>query len=199
MELLCLGDSLVLGFGVPPKQRWLTVAAQESGWSILNRGVSGDTTGGMLVRLREQLAARPDPDAVLLMGGTNDIFYSGSDLCARANMGAMLQQLLAAGLRPLVGLPVPFLPERCPEDWAGAVDFHAAAALLEGYTAWLCRFCGAFGIQTLDFPADLTDSAGTPLPELYGDGLHPNAEGQHRMAARLCAVLRELRRERPDV
>ncbi len=43
---------------------------------LLGRGVNGNTTGGMLAVLPD-LLVREHPDAVLLMGGTNDIAYGG--------------------------------------------------------------------------------------------------------------------------
>lgn len=52
MKLICIGDSLTFGYGVRPSQRWTRLCAQETGWEIVNKGISGDTTGGMLVRLR---------------------------------------------------------------------------------------------------------------------------------------------------
>ena len=50
MKLICIGDSLTFGYGVRPSQRWTRLCAQETGWEIVNEGISGDTTGGMLVR-----------------------------------------------------------------------------------------------------------------------------------------------------
>lgn len=52
MKLICIGDSLTFGYGVRPSRRWTRLCAQETGWEIVNEGISGDTTGGMLVRLR---------------------------------------------------------------------------------------------------------------------------------------------------
>ena len=105
MKLICIGDSLTFGYGVRPSQRWTRLCAQETGWEIVNEGISGDTTGGMLVRLRALLAERDicvQRPLVLLMGGANDIFFSGTDTGARANMGAMLNQLLSLGVIPIV-------------------------------------------------------------------------------------------------
>lgn len=101
MKLICIGDSLTFGYGVRPSQRWTRLCAQETGWEIVNEGISGDTTGGMLVRLRALLADRDicvQRPLALLMGGANDIFFSGTDTGARANMGAMLNQLLSVTL-----------------------------------------------------------------------------------------------------
>ena len=191
-KLYCLGDSLTFGYGVAPRERWLNLAAEESGWRLMNRGVCGDTTGGMLVRLRELLDGASRAEAVLLMGGANDIFYSGSELGARANMGAMIQQLLTAGALVLVGIPMPIVPDWHPEAWGAVVDFPAAELLLDRYAAWLSDYCRAFGVPAVDFrPAFLGEDGGVRR-DLYLDGLHPNREGHRRMARLLCEKLREL-------
>ena len=44
MKLICIGDSLTFGYGVRPSQRWTRLCAQETGWEIVNEGISGDTT-----------------------------------------------------------------------------------------------------------------------------------------------------------
>lgn len=194
-RLYCLGDSLTFGYGVSPRERWLSLASEQSGWRLMNRGVCGDTTGGMLVRLRELLNGAPPAQAVLLMGGANDIFYSGSDLAARANMGAMIHQLLTAGVLVLVGIPMPIVPDWHPEEWGAVVDFAAAETLLDRYARWLDGYCAAFGVPAVDFRPAFLDENGAPRRELYLDGLHPNREGHARMARLLCARLRELEKE----
>ncbi len=191
-RLYCLGDSLTCGCGVGPRERWLNLLPESSPWRLMNRGVCGDTTGGMLVRLRELLSAAPPARAVLLMGGANDVFYSGTDLGARANMGAMIQQLLTAGALVLVGIPMPIVPGWHPEEWGAVVDFAAAEELLRRYADWLRAYCAAFHVPTVDFAAAFLAEDGTVRRELFLDGLHPNPEGHRQMAQLLCRRLEEL-------
>ena len=191
-QLICLGDSLTFGYGVCPRERWLNLAAEESGWRLWNRGICGDTTGGMLVRLRELLLSPRKPGAVMIMGGANDIFYSGSSAAARANMGAMLQQLLTAGVLPLAGIPMPIVPDWHPEEWGAVVDFERADSLLSDYAGWLAEYCRVFRVPAVDFRPAFLDEAGCVRRELFLDGLHPNATGHRRMAELVVARLREL-------
>ena len=191
-RLYCLGDSLTFGYGVSPRERWLNLLPESIPWRLINRGVCGDTTGGMLVRLRELLCAAPPARAVLLMGGTNDIFYSGTDTGARANMGAMIQQLLTAGALVLVGIPMPIVPGWHPEEWGAVVDFAAAEELLRRYTDWLRAYCAAFHVPTVDFASAFLAEDGSLRRELYLDGLHPSPEGHRLMAWLLCKRLAEL-------
>ena len=115
MKLICIGDSITFGFGVSSGQRWTRLASDMTGAEILNLGVNGDTTGGMLVRLAE-LIGREDISGCIVMvsGGGNDIFFSGTDKNARANIASMTQQILACGAFPLVGLTAPICSKKCP-------------------------------------------------------------------------------------
>jgi len=186
-ELICLGDSLTFGPGVPHSQKWTTLAAGDS-LHVVNMGVPGDTTSGMLARLQKLLQASDRP-TVLVMGGTNDIFFSGSDIAARSNLAAMVHQLSAAGCRPVVGIPTPIVPEDAPQKWAALTDFSRAAARLEDYCRWLLVFCEAFDIPAIDFRRDYVNQDGAVRRELFLDGLHPNAQGHALMAARLREAL----------
>src|SRR5271168_5201131 len=64
-KLLALGDSLTAGFGLPAEQGFTTrlqTALQAGGRKItvINAGISGDTTAGGLARLDWSLADHPD-------------------------------------------------------------------------------------------------------------------------------------------
>ncbi len=199
MELICIGDSLTFGYGVRRNERWTALAAEESGWTLRNCGVCGDTTGGMLSRMRELLredSGRRNERYFLLLGGCNDIFYSGSDAAARANMAAMVHQLFAAGEAPIVAVGPDLSGGPYPHGWSALAAFSAAEPLVREYGRWLERFCDAFGVRMLDFRRDFLDRAGRPRPELYLDGLHPGREGHRVMAERVVRVLSVMERER---
>ena len=135
MKLICIGDSLTFGYGVHLSQRWTRLCAQETGWELVNEGINGDTTGGMLARMQGVVLAElregglgADRPYVLLMGGSNDVFYSGSDAAARGNMGAMIHQLFSVGVLPMVGIPLPADAPHVPRAWARRIDPLGAAA-----------------------------------------------------------------------
>ena len=65
------------------------------------------------------------------------------------------------------------------------VDFAAAAPVLKAYRAWLKVYCHTFGVPVVDFFECYVNQNGMPRQELYLDGLHPNADGHRKMAARL--------------
>ena len=191
-ELYCLGDSLTYGLGVRVSQKWTTLAASDT-LRVIPMGISGDTTGGILARMQSlspcHHSAPSQRPFVLVMGGTNDIFFSGTDTGARANLGAMIHQLCAMGYRPLVGIPLPICPEDAPEKWRELANFETSAQLLEDYCHWLKAFCAAFDIPFVDFHEDYVNLDGSVRRELFLDGLHPNAAGHAQMAQRLKEAL----------
>ena len=195
MKLYCLGDSLTFGYGVSRAVRWTSLLERATGWQVENLGLNGDTTGGMLARLGPEvlrpIGSHRSDSRVLLMGGSNDVFFSGTDAQARANMAAMCHRLMDAGMQPLVGISLPVDWRNAPAAWAQTVDFELAARLMRGYCAWLGEFCRAFGLRPVDFAADFIDLDGQPRHALFLDGLHPNVEGHRLMAARMEAALRQ--------
>lgn len=186
-RLYCLGDSLTFGFGVRRQERW-TNLLQQTHWQVVNLGCNGDTTAGMLARLQTVLADQPR-GKVLVMGGSNDIFYGGDLAGAQANMGTMLHQILSAGFEPVVGVPLPAVAEDAPEEWAKVVDFVKADALLADYCQWLKAFSKAFGVVAVDFRCDFVEENGAAKKALFLDGLHPTQEGHRLMAQRLLMQL----------
>lgn len=186
MKLICIGDSLTFGYGVSAFQRWTNVAASISGMQVVNKGINGDTTGGMLVRLNEILKSGDVTDcAVMLTGGGNDIFFSGSDSSARLNTAAMIQHILAAGALPIVGIMPSISPEKYSGRWRGIVDFENAEKRVKEYRNWLRGYCEVFEIEFIDFDEAISSD------ELI-DGLHANADGHLKTGALVAEKLKML-------
>ena len=76
MKLICIGDSFTRGFGVKKKESWVSQISIENA-DVINMGINGDTTSGMLARFTNDVILEK-PNYVLITGGTND-FISGSD------------------------------------------------------------------------------------------------------------------------
>ena len=192
-----MGDSLTFGFGVSRSQCWTRLLEQSLGIPVVNCGVNGDTTGGMLARLHRDVLGKQTNvyselhTIVLVMGGSNDIFYSGSDEAARANIGALVHQLVASGVGVAAGIPLPVVPDQVQEQWKRAVDFTHSQVVLKRYQVWLRSFCDAFSVPYVSFDQDFLDENGRPIPRLFLDGMHPTPEGHQKMAKRCAAWFRQ--------
>jgi len=181
MRIVCLGDSLTYGYGVKRASVWTALASRGMpGCEIINKGISGDTAGGMLSRFETDVAGSR-PDMAFIMGGSNDIFFSGSISEAESSLAAMVFRSLHHGIRPFIGVPLPVYETGLVKEWKAFASGENVRRQLGRYREWLLRFGGSFRLPVVDFwecvPAD---SSG--LDAFYLDGIHPSEEGHRRMA-----------------
>ena len=80
-----LGDSITQGWGGG-------LGAAFPGVKVANRGISGDTTRGILLRLQEDVLAL-DPAAVVLLAGTNDLEEGATPEVIAGNLELILADL----------------------------------------------------------------------------------------------------------
>lgn len=177
MNILCIGDSLTAGYGVPREQCWVSLLDRQTQHHWQNAGISGDTTPGMLARLQQLLPSKPD--LIIWMGGINDILLTGSADQAKCCTMAFVNQCAAAGIRPVIGIP--FLIRDVARPWNKLCDLDACIPVLEEYILWLLRLCDAAMLRKVDFRA-----AGECL---LSDGMHPDPRGHRMMADAVLASL----------
>ena len=123
------GDSNIAGLGVAPGdsypaqlERWLRARGHDV--RVLNTGVTGDTTAGLLARLD---SAVPDGSQMAIISvGINDTrLPSYSALAAKANVDAIATRLRARGL-------VVFMFALCGADALPLGDIMEGTAGLKG-------------------------------------------------------------------
>jgi acyl-CoA thioesterase-1 len=100
-KLAILGDSLAAGYGVSPAQAMparLEAALKKAGRdvTIINHGVSGDTTAGGLERIDWMMADKPD--IVIVELGGNDVLRGTDPATTERNLDAIITKLKAAGV-----------------------------------------------------------------------------------------------------
>jgi len=189
MKLICIGDSLTYGYGIPRRDTWVTLAAARTGIELVNAGINGDTTGGMLARFQSHVISK-HPSAVLIMGGSNDMMTGCPSFVPQSNVMGMVHQALAVGIIAMVGIPIPCWFEGIREDWADFASAHLKEENLESYRAWLLNFGNTFGVPVVDFwPPFLELQHRGEASSCYIDGLHPTQLGHKLMAQVLCAAM----------
>lgn len=191
MKIVCLGDSITFGYAVPRNKCFASLVQQETGWTVVNAGVNGDTTAGMLARF-ERDVLRHEPDALLLLGGTNDLMNGCPVGAVRGNVTAILQQARHANIQTLLGTLPPVYRERMPAAWRIMSEFRAPESDYEAYRYWLGVFAEAFETALVDFGAALKPLSDAAPGAYFGDGLHPTARGHRVMADALLSAAREL-------
>ncbi len=190
MDIICMGDSITYGYGLPVlSDRWTDLTAIRTGHNLINCGVSGDTTGGMLARCQTQVFCKK-PDALVFLGGINDISILGDDKPIRANVISIFRQASACGIPLILGLPLPVVPEDLgAPEWEPDRDNLEIAHICAGYADWIRQYAAANQIPLADFRSPFLLPDGQPNRALFQDGLHPTSDGHRRMAEVMCRVL----------
>jgi acyl-CoA thioesterase-1 len=184
VRILAFGDSLTAGMGlpegegfVPQLEAWLHAHGAPD-VTVVNGGVSGDTTAGGLARI--DWALEGDVDAVILALGANDMLRGLDTGAMRTNLDAILDALDAKGLPALLaGLPAP--PNYGPEYRKA---FKAAFRELakEHDAIYVSSFLGGMSGR----------SVREVLALMQDDGMHPNARGVEANVAAIGPAVLEL-------
>jgi len=167
LRTVFLGDSIT---AESAQQSWANhaVADPRSPWALeANAGVSGDTLEQMWGRFQTDVLDR-EPDAVVIMGGTNDVLRG---LPTEGSLAALRQMVEAA------------------QDAGIEVWLVAPPPLDQGYASLLTSLVEAERALAaeLEVPfAEPTDALSGPVdgwaPGLSSDGVHPTADGARTLA-----------------
>lgn len=137
------------------------------GIKIANRGISGDTTRGMLCRLQDNVLDL-HPKAIVVLGGINDLFGQpkGTAESISANVRSILEQVRTAnGDTPIYVCEV--MPcKTMPREVVMATNAALAKVVAEYANAHLVKTYAPF-----------LNADGMQNETLFGDGTHPNAAG----------------------
>jgi len=171
-----LGDSITQGWGADFKKSF-------DGMKLANRGIGGDTTRGMLLRLQEDVLSL-HPKAIVLLMGTNDIEV---EVPVDA-IGRNFQKTVAALKAHNPKMPVVVCrifpssaTKKRPKETILAVNELIAAAVK-----------GDPQFTVLDTYALFATPEGDALPALFPDLLHLNAAGYAKWASALRPVFATL-------
>jgi acyl-CoA thioesterase I len=170
VTVVALGDSLTAGYGLPPEdglvpqlQAWLTGHGADV--TVLNAGVSADTTAGGLARTDWTLT--PDVDAMIVILGGNDMLRGIDPAEAKANLKGILEKARA------LSLPVLLVPMNAPGNYGA--EYKTA---FDGMYPDLAAAYGALLADEYMAPLIAARDGGTPLGDLMqSDGIHPSAKG----------------------
>ena len=178
VTIVCLGDSLTAGHGVNEDQAFpagIQRLAQTDGlrWTVINAGVSGDTSAGGLRRVAWLTKNKPDW-ALVALGG-NDGLRGQPVTVMSANLSKIIQQFRAANVRVVMA------GMRLPTNYGEAYR----TAFAEVFPA----------VATKDsvplLPFLLTDVGGVAKLN-QADGIHPTVVGQAIIARTVYTFLKPL-------
>lgn len=170
VTIAALGDSLTQGYGLVPEQGFVSqleawLAENGAEVTLINAGVSGDTTAGGLSRIEWTLT--PDVDALIVALGGNDLLRGIDPAVSRSNLDGILEIATARDLPVLlVGMDAP--ANYGPEYEAAFDGMYPDLAEAHGVMLYP-NFLAALAAQE-DRQAALAEL-------MQPDGIHPNAKG----------------------
>jgi acyl-CoA thioesterase I len=178
LRILMLGDSITAGYGLAPADALparLEARLKADGFdaSIVNAGVSGDTTAGGAARLDWVLADHPQFALVEL--GANDALRGLDPGEAAQNLDRILARLQTAQVKTLL------IGMRAPGNWGR--DYQ------RDFDAIYPRLAETYHVALYPF---ILDGVALDPALSQADGLHPNAKGVAVIVERLAPAVERL-------
>jgi acyl-CoA thioesterase-1 len=196
LVIAALGDSVTVGPKAVGKRKpapsYVVILGTKLGEPVVNAGVSSDTSTRMLARLDKDVLLR-HPRVVLIMAGLNDAAYVDPGPKARTeprvpeaeyekNLTAIVERVRKAKATPVLLTPNPMTRAYRYQN----MPFYQENDINDGlapYTDAVRRVARVTGACLVDIFADWQHQG--EHRKWIPDGLHPNAEGHRRIAAKV--------------
>jgi lysophospholipase L1-like esterase len=170
--LVFLGDSITQG--------WSQLGPMFPGVKVANRGISGDTTRGVLIRLQQDVLAL-NPSGVVLLIGTNDLEEQAEPETIAGNLAL----ILAALKQHNPAMPVVL----CNVFPSSAAKKRPADKISTINRLYFAAIKHEPQVTVLDTYTLFANGQGDAKPEEFPDLLHPNAAGYATWEKALRPVL----------
>lgn len=174
--VVLLGDSITQGWGDD-------LGGSFPGLKVANRGISGDTTRGMLIRLKDDVFAL-HPTAVVLLMGTNDLEEGAMPETIAGNFKLIIADLKKHDAKlPIIVcqvFPSSESKKRSAKQIKQVNELYAAAVK------------GDPQVIVIDTWTLFANEQGDAKVEEFPDLLHPNRAGYLKWAAALRPILATL-------
>jgi len=182
LKFVCIGDSLTYGYKVRRSETWTHLFSEKYQVEVINKGINGDSTGGMLSRFYNDVVSNK-PSHVLIMGGTNDYIMGATLNMVRLNISTMAHQALSYNIIPIIGIQILTDAAMAKIHWSNITDFQIVNNEITNYREWVFKFAKIFNVSVIDFYEHFNDHLEkSSSNSLYLDGLHPTIRGQEIMA-----------------
>lgn len=169
--VIALGDSLTFGYGASKNQAYPAKLAEKTGWKVVNAGINGDTSEGVLNRVNSIIKQKP---ALVLLGiGGNDVLRKVSPSITTDNISQTISKLKAQNI-PVVLIAEP----------------HISASALFGKASDNPIYQKIAESQNVPLFADVWSEILSD-DKLKSDQIHANADGYALFSEKLYAFLQK--------
>jgi len=183
-RIVFMGDSITEGWGKHPEGN---VGEFFPGKPYVNRGISGQTTPQMLVRLRPDVIDLK-PFAMVLLGGINDIAENTGPMPLSATEGNIQSMVELARTHDIRVILCTLSPAKA-FPWRPSIN--PEPKVLE-FNSWIKTYAAAEHIPLVDYYSLLVDKTGAFPADLSYDGVHPTAKGYALMQTAVEKAISQL-------
>ena len=179
VDIVFIGDSITEG--------WFDKRPGFFSKGRVDRGISGQTTTQMLLRMISDVVALR-PRAVHIMGGANDVAGNAGPMTPQMtedNFRAMIDIAQRHGIKVIIGS----VPPAVKFPWSPQVETVNSIAALN---VRLKRLAARTGAAWVDYNPVLNDGHGGMKAGLAYDGVHPSETGYDVMAKVIEPVLKRV-------
>jgi len=177
----------VVFFGDSITEGW-RLAQSFPGKPYVNRGISGQTTPQMLLRMFADVIELK-PAAMILLAGTNDIAGNTGPATLTQighNLQAMTELAHAHGIKVILCTLAPVSDYTPTKQTA-----RRPPADILRLNAWIKEYAAKSKTVVADYYSALVDEKGMLRQGFADDGLHPNAKGYARIAPVATAAIQQ--------
>jgi lysophospholipase L1-like esterase len=178
-RVLFLGDSITDSWDDPKYGGFFP------GKPYINRGISGQTTPQMLLRMPADVLAHK-PKVLVLLAATNDIAGNTgrmTDEQIQDNITMIAELATLHGIKVVLSSILPTSNYHAkPGDTQPPQTIRRPLERIRALNAWLKAYADAHQHVYLDYYAATVDAQGMLKTELSADDLHPNIAGYQIMA-----------------
>lgn len=189
MKIICFGDSLTYGFGVPKELRWSEKLKKSLNVNIFNKGINGDTTSGMLVRSYNDIILKK-PDIAIIMGGTNDFLKGYSCEYVFENICEIVNECTKYNIEPIIGIQIPVFESKAAIMWDSHIDYNKVNEKLKKLRKMIINYCLNEKIKYIDFFNIFNNMDFKCVESYYLDGIHLNEKGHDLMSKKAIDVIK---------
>ena len=192
-SMVCIGDSLTEGTDIPTGHTWPALVANALGIDVINCGIGGDTTTGMLSRFYPEVVVTK-PAFVFIMGGTNDLWWNWDANTILGNLFSIIVQARHHGMAPVIGLPLPVnvTAARANDFSPPQGGYDRFTEKMEAMVKDLIRHATESEVAVVDLHHPFFEKNRRIRTDLLlPDGLHPNRAGHRTIARAITSVFRQ--------
>ena len=155
---------------------------------FINRGISGQITGEMLGRMKEDVI-NLKPKQMLVLAGTNDLARGISIRTIENNLSMIADLAELNKIQPLFASVLPVSDYHRDVNPTFAQSLRRAPNAIRELNDWVQSMCVQRHFAYVDYYSAMVDLAGWMPSDMADDGLHPNAKGYRVMAPIALAAL----------